>query len=132
MIPLPVALPAIVLAGVAGHLAARYDLAAWVLHLYARALGAWWFTPRYACPKCGREVHLVRSRPDRAGIFGAKDGGGRCLSCSGTKPRNAPQDAPERTESAGDAGLGVLGWPGTPRDTTGPHRQDRTDERNGQ
>ena len=67
MIPLPVALPVIAAAFAAGVLAARYDLAAWLLHLYARALGAWWFTPRYACPKCGREVHLVRSRPDRAG-----------------------------------------------------------------
>ena len=132
MIPLPVALPAIVLAGVAGHLAARYDLAAWVLHLYARALGAWWFTPRYACPKCGREVHLVRSRPDRAGIFGAKDGGGRCLSCSGTSPRNAPQNAPGRTEERPEVPPSISGWLRAPGDASEPHRQDRTDERNGQ
>ena len=75
------------LGAVSGNLAVRYDLPAWLLHLYARALGADWFTPRYRCTSCSRHVHLVRSRPDRAGIFGPADGGGRCLSCSGrTRP----------------------------------------------
>ena len=118
----------------AGFLAARYDLPGWVLHLWARVLGATWFTPAYRCPSCGRRVHLVRSRPDRAGIFGAKDGGGRCISCA-TSPGNAPQDAPGRTESR-EAGLNVLGWPGAPGSTRRraepPAIQDRTDERNEQ
>ena len=82
-----VALIALAAGLAAGFLAARYDLPGWLLHLWARALGADWFTPRYACPSCSRHVHLVRSRPDRAGIFGPADGGGRCLSCSGrTRP----------------------------------------------
>ena len=117
--------------GVAGYLAEHYDAAGWVLHLYARALGAWWFTPKLKCLSCGREVHLMRHRPERAGNFGMGDGGGRCLSCSATKPRNAPQDAPGRTESR-EVGLSVLGWPGAPESTQRhaepPAIQDRTDE----
>ena len=116
---------------IAGSAAVRYDLPGWVLHLWARVIGASWFTPRYPCPSCGRRVHLVRSRPDRAGIFGMADGGGRCLSCSAGSPRNAPQDAPGRTESARDAGLGVLGWPGVPESARRPLDQDRTDEGSG-
>lgn len=117
---------------VLGYALYAMDAAGWLLHAFACVLGASWFTPRYSCPSCSRRVHLVRSRPDRAGIFGAKDGGGRCLSCSATSPRNAPQDAPGRTESR-EVGLNVLGWPGAPqsarRGAEPPAIQDRTDER---
>lgn len=111
--------------GAVSFLAFRYDLAGWLCHIYARALGASWFTPRYACPSCNRRVHLVRSRPDRAGIFGPADGGGRCLSCSSTTPRNAPG----RTESAGQVLPGISGWPQARSDAQG-QAQERTDERN--
>ena len=132
MIPLPVVLLAAAAAFAAGALAGRYDLAAWVLHLYARALGAWWFTPAQACPKCGRAVHLMRSHPDRAGIFGIADGGGRCLGCSGRTPRNAPQDAPGATEERPEVPPSISGWLNAGASDSGPHKQDRDDERSDQ
>ncbi len=113
----------------AGFVAARYDLPGWVLHLWARLWGATWFTPKLRCPSCGRRVHLVRHRPDWAGIFGMADGGGRCLSCSGGPAGNAPGNA----SGAARDGFGVLpGMTGYPRARSDAHRdaEGRDDERN--
>ena len=127
MIPLLVALPILAAAFGAGALAARYDLPGWVLHLWARLWGATWFTPKLRCPSCGRRVHLVRHRPDWAGIFGVADGGGRCMACAGRTPRSAP--------GATETGAGWLpGMTGYPRARSDALRdaEGRDDERNGQ
>ena len=101
-----------VLGAVFGATAVLLDAHGWLLHAFARILRAQWFTPAQRCPRCGREVHLLRHHPERAGAWGLADLGDRCVMCSG--PEGSLR-RPRSGQKHGPAGrLGILRGPGCP------------------
>ena len=108
---------ALVAGAVLGWAARHFRVLSWAAASVASLLGLRWFITAHHCPGCGHAAHLMRP---------AGRGEWRCvLHCR--KP-SAPQDAPDRTESAGRVLPGVPGWARVPGHVTKLHSEDRTGE----
>ena len=108
-----------VLGAVFGATAVLLDAHGWLLHAFARILRAQWFTPAQRCPRCGREVHLLRHHPERAGAWGLADLGDRCVMCSGPEGSLRRQHPPRRARFTATGTAGRTRHPAGARGTWG-------------